>query len=70
MAKSDSATHEQVSGTEQDVWARYRIKPGTLRTWRSRCEGPPYIKSGRSVLYRFAAVEAWLKANEIHPEDT
>jgi excisionase family DNA binding protein len=32
----------------------------TLDQWRSKGKGPNYIKVGRHVRYRWAAVNAWL----------
>lgn len=37
------------------------------RTWKRRRDqrtGPPYVKVGRKILYRKAAVSAWLLARE------
>jgi predicted DNA-binding transcriptional regulator AlpA len=34
----------------------------TLADWRSRGLGPTYVRVGRHVRYRPAAVEAWLEA--------
>lgn len=58
---------EQTHGSERDVQARFGLKAGTLRTWRSRGEGPAYIKVNRAVLYEFATVLAYLKDHEIDP---
>jgi len=58
---------EAVSGSEQVIEARYGIKAGTLRTWRSRGEGPVYIKAGRTVIYMFADVEDYLTTKRVHP---
>jgi hypothetical protein len=33
----------------------------TLATWRSRKNGPPYVKVGGRVLYPLDGVEAWEK---------
>ena len=38
---------------------------GTLAKWRYRGDGPPYVKAGRSVRYRTAALSAWVKAREV-----
>lgn len=59
-----------VSGSEKDVEARYGIKAGTLRAWRSRVEGPPYVKAGTLVIYRFADIEAYLDENTVTPGTT
>ncbi|MDC7122382.1 helix-turn-helix domain-containing protein [Cellulomonas fimi] len=38
-----------------------RCSPETLRVWRYRRQGPPYVKAGRQVLYRRSAVVQWLE---------
>lgn len=38
-----------------------RVPAKTLRSWRDRGEGPPYIRvNGRLVRYRVGDVDAWL----------
>lgn len=36
------------------------VAPMTLRSWRSRGDGPAYVKAGRRVVYRVADLEGWL----------
>lgn len=36
----------------------------TLSRWHALRVGPSRVKVGRTILYRQAAVEAWLTANE------
>ena len=36
-----------------------RFSPATLAIWRSRAEGPAYMKIGHSVRYRRQDLEAW-----------
>jgi hypothetical protein len=36
----------------------------TLQRWRAQRVGPPYIRMGRQILYRRAAVREWLIALE------
>lgn len=38
------------------------IAPATLVTWRSRGEGPPFLKLGGRVAYRRSDLDAWLSA--------
>lgn len=51
--------------TTEEVAVFLRVAPITLRTWRSKGQGPPYLKigSGRSapVLYFRSAVIEWLR---------
>jgi hypothetical protein len=42
----------------------------TLRSWRQRGEGPPYVKVGRQVFYPIDGGTAWLKANVQAPVRT
>jgi predicted DNA-binding transcriptional regulator AlpA len=44
------------------------FKVQTLRNRRSRGEGPPYVKVGRSVRYRESDVEKYLQSKLIDPE--
>ena len=41
---------------------RLGITPETLRNWRWRGEGPPFLKLGRAVRYRLSDLSAWLDA--------
>ena len=36
------------------------VSPMTLRSWRSRGNGPSFVKAGRRVVYRVADLEGWL----------
>lgn len=36
----------------------------TVQRERAKREGPPFIKLGRKIFYRPAAIEAWLIAQE------
>lgn len=38
---------------------------GTLRNWRSRGEGPPIIRKGRSIRYRVDTLIAWMEAGAV-----
>ena len=41
--------------------ARYlRLSPGTLIVWRSRRQGPPYVKIGGRVFYLPAELDAFI----------
>jgi hypothetical protein len=50
--------------TEEELAERLKLKPGTLRTGRSRRtkDTIPYIRLGNRVRYDWDAVQAWLKA--------
>lgn len=40
-----------------------QVSPATLATWRSRDNGPPFVKIGGRVLYRLADIAAWEAKN-------
>lgn len=45
------------------------VSPHTLELWRSaKRYGIPYIKLGRRVKYRKAALDAWLESRTVTPE--
>jgi len=54
----------------EDYWTRpelaekLRRSVGTIDRWRGQQEGPPYCRMGREILYRKAAVTAWLESLE------
>jgi predicted DNA-binding transcriptional regulator AlpA len=47
--------------TAADLVARWgsAVNERTLANWRSKGEGPPYVKLGQRVAYPLAQVEAW-----------
>lgn len=47
--------------TTQDVAARYRTAPSTIRYWRHIGYGPKGIKVGRRVLYSPAEIDRFEK---------
>jgi hypothetical protein len=42
--------------------------PRTLRMWRRRGFGPPYVKFGRDIIYRIGADSEFLSKLERSPE--
>ena len=43
------------------------LKPRTLRGWRQKGIGPPYVQVGRQIFYSRAGRVAWLKGLEVDP---
>lgn len=41
------------------------VPEGTLRSWKSRKQGPSFIKKGRVVLWDLDDVDAWLAAHRV-----
>jgi hypothetical protein len=39
----------------------------TLQAWRTQNVGPPFIRAGRAVRYRFGDIIAWIEANRVLP---
>lgn len=50
--------------TEADLCKILGIGDQTARNWRSKGEGPAYIKAGNAILYHKATVARWLKSRE------
>lgn len=40
------------------------VSESTLNTWRTRGNGPRYVRLGRKILYRVAALNDYLLSNE------
>lgn len=50
--------------TESQVSEILGLKAATLRNWSAARKGPPRISVGRKILYRRAALVAWLESRE------
>lgn len=50
--------------TEADFAAARGVSVRTVQRERAQRIGPPFIKIGRKIFYRPAAIEGWLLANE------
>lgn len=50
--------------TEHDYAAQRGVSLRTVQRERAQRIGPPFIKLGRQIFYRPAAIEAWLIAQE------
>ena len=50
--------------TEADYAAARGVSLRTVQRERAQRIGPPFIKLGRNIYYRPAAIEAWLLAQE------
>lgn len=44
------------------------VRPDTLRCWRARKKGPPYILVGSKPRYVLADVDRWLESRRVAPE--
>ncbi|MEU4161294.1 helix-turn-helix domain-containing protein [Actinoplanes sp. NPDC026670] len=61
-----SVTPERTWMTTEEVAARFRTAPGTVRYWRFNGTGPTGVRFGRRVLYDLVEVERW-EAERTHP---
>jgi excisionase family DNA binding protein len=43
------------------------VSSRTLQAWRSRNEGPPFVRMGRTVRYRPQNLLAWIEQNTVAP---
>lgn len=50
-----------------EVAGYLRISFNTLNCWRSRREGPPFVKVGGKVRYRLADVDGWADGRRRDP---
>lgn len=50
---------------DKQVAARVGMSPQTFRQMRCDGEGPPFVRVGRAVRYRWADVSAWLEARTV-----
>jgi len=48
--------------TDTELAALFGVALSTVRNWRSRGEGPQFVKLGRCVRYKAEAVREFLKA--------
>lgn len=51
--------------TPEELSDRWRgtVKLATLQTWRSRQQGPKFVKAGGRVLYPISAIQEYEKRN-------
>lgn len=50
--------------TAEELAAELHLAPNTLKGWRVRKSGPPWIKMGRQILYSREGVKHWLAGLE------
>jgi hypothetical protein len=51
----------------KEAGAYIRIAPGTLKNWRSRGLGPPYVKVGGRTVYHRPDLDEWMLARLVVP---
>jgi hypothetical protein len=45
--------------SEEEAGRYLGLAPGTLRNWRCRRRGPPFVQAGRRICYRIEDLQAW-----------
>jgi hypothetical protein len=53
--------------SEDEVAQRFQISPRTLRAWRQRGVGPPFVWVGRLVRYEATRLQEWCEAQHVNP---
>jgi predicted DNA-binding transcriptional regulator AlpA len=51
--------------TPEDLAAALDVSVDTLREWRRLKQGPDFVKTGKSVMYREIDVQEWLERNVV-----
>lgn len=51
--------------TDVELAEMLTLKVATVRGWRLKKQGPPYVKVGRMVRYSKDSVTQWLKEREV-----
>jgi hypothetical protein len=54
--------------TEDQLSIKLGRKKRTLRLWRQRREGPPWVKYGPTIVYPSDEVDPWLRSLIQHPQ--
>jgi hypothetical protein len=65
MTTATAQRHEYMD-TRQSA-AYLQISFNTLNCWRSRREGPPFVKVGGKVRYRLADLDGWADGRRRDP---
>jgi excisionase family DNA binding protein len=62
---------EQINAFNPKQAAKYvGVTEATLRSWRSRGEGPRYFRAGKLIRYRRSDLDAWIEARLSEPDDS
>jgi predicted DNA-binding transcriptional regulator AlpA len=55
--------------TEREAAVRLGLTCATLRAWRHRGTGPPFLRLGRAIRYLSSDIDEFLRANRHAPAD-
>ena len=53
--------------SDKEAAHKFHVKPQTMAAWRSRGQGPAYIKVGRLCFYRPSHLKEYLNSRVIKP---
>jgi predicted DNA-binding transcriptional regulator AlpA len=67
MAAERIPINPEILLTEVGAAKQLKLSVRTLQAWRSRKEGPPFVRVGRAIRYRECELLAWLRANTVQP---
>lgn len=49
--------------TTEEASKMLSVAPITMQTWRSKNQGPDFVKIGGSVRYKLTDIESWIEQN-------
>lgn len=51
--------------TQEELGEMIGVTTGTLAEWRRLSQGPDFVRTGKTVMYRESDVQDWLKRNVV-----
>lgn len=65
MASTPTRTGTEQLLYEVDAARLMNLSSRTLQAWRSKGLGPPYVRVGRAIRYRWDDIAAWLDSRTV-----
>ena len=65
-ARMSKAPQSLLTSTQASAFLNLS-NPKTLSAWRNRHQGPPYLRVGRLVRYKFENLVEWADARKVAP---
>jgi hypothetical protein len=53
--------------SEAEAASELSVASATLRKWREKRVGPPYVKAEKRIYYPIVGIRTWLKSCEVKP---
>lgn len=69
-ASTESPVIDQLVYDEHTAAQMLMVQPQTLAAWRSRGQGPAFVRVGRAVRYLRSDLEQFLRAGRVDPTAT